>query len=106
MCAARRCAQKRRSSARCAAVCGTLPLPGFAALPEIESEPPVSRVGEVMGWVDVPDAEVTLADVTVAVPGHHAKNRPLPTVAPTREPLLNVKVAADTPEPVEPSATV
>jgi len=83
-----------------------LPLPGFAALPEIESEPPVSRVGEVMGWVDVPDAEVTLADVTVAVPGHHAKNRPLPTVAPTREPLLNVKVAADTPEPVEPSATV
>src|SRR5258708_4815136 len=52
----------------------------------------------------VPAAVVRVAVLTTALPGHQARNRPLPVVATTFEPSLNVNLAAVTPEPTEPSA--
>jgi hypothetical protein len=101
------CAQKRWSSALCDAVWGPLPLPEFVPpLAEVAPEPPLSIVGELTGWVVAPDGVVKLAEVTVTLPGHQASKRPLPIVVATRVPSLNTKVAADTCEPVEPSAMV
>ena len=62
--------------------------------------------GSQIAWVVVPDGVLKMADVTVERPGHQARKRPLPIVAATRVPSLNTTVAADTSEPVEPSAMV
>jgi hypothetical protein len=66
----------------------------------------VSTAGELTACRAVPEADVTVADVTVALPGHQARNRPPRIVVTTCVPSLSTKAAADTPEPAEPSATV
>ncbi len=71
-----------------------------------ESPAGESTVGDWIAWVVVPELVVKVAEVTVALPGHQARNRPLPTVVTTCEPSFKTKVAADTPGPVEPSAMV
>jgi hypothetical protein len=69
-------------------------------------EAPVFGVEEMLGCVVVPAAVVTLADVTIALPGHHARKTPLPVVVTMSEPSLSSNVAAVTPGPTEPSAIV
>lgn len=66
----------------------------------------MSTAGELIVCVVVPEAEVIVADVMVALPGHQARKRPLRIVVTTRVPSLSARVAADTPEPADPSATV
>ena len=63
---------------------------------KVAPEPPVSIGGELIVWVVVPDGVVKVADVTVALPGHQARKRPLPTVVATRVPSLKTNVAVDT----------
>jgi hypothetical protein len=58
------------------------------------------------GWLVVPLGVVTVAEVVVVFPGHHARNHPLVVVACTGDPSLRSRVKAVTPVAAFPSTSV